>query len=45
LSYEGQSLFVDPYVHLADVPGEVGSVSASATICALTRADLDQTSA
>jgi L-ascorbate metabolism protein UlaG (beta-lactamase superfamily) len=32
-------------VHLADVPSEVGSVSASATICALTHADLDQTSA
>jgi len=32
-------------VHLADVPGEVGSVSASATICALPRADSDHTSA
>jgi L-ascorbate metabolism protein UlaG (beta-lactamase superfamily) len=28
-------------VHLADVPNEVGSVSSSATICALPRADFD----
>jgi L-ascorbate metabolism protein UlaG (beta-lactamase superfamily) len=29
-------------VHLADLPSEVGSVSASATICALPRADQDR---